>query len=1072
MFRKVLVVLFGVLLAGPATAFAQETGTIVGAITEAETGDPLPGATVQIPAEEAGAAANVEGQYRIPSVPAGEQTLQVSFVGFETIERTVNVPPEGTVRANFKLQPSAQELEEVVVTGVATGTDTRKLGFDVSQVSGDALSEVPATDPANALRGKIAGAQIAEGSGAPGVSPSIQLRGATSITGDRSPLVIVDGVITSGGLSDISMQDVESIEVTKGAAASSLYGSLAGNGVIQIQTKKGAETGDLDVTVRSEIGASQVAGDYPAATRHPWTVEGMKVQLPDGTTQTISGADPQDQVNNLPSGTKIIEWPGRSNETFDVTTKEDGSEVRLFDNPFPSTFDNIGNAVTSKLNTTNFVSISGTQEEFNYKVSYENFRQKGVIEPVDSYGRNTLRFNGDYSPSGRLSVSANASYVTSSGPIIEEQGQDDNYFYGLLTADPYIDMTEKNDQGEFAFQPTGYDVQQSNFSNPFYVAQNRTWESNQNRLFGGVQVDFEILDSWTLTGRQSIDRTNRRTELFYPKGYQTPDDDALLASGLDQRGDDQRQDLITELTTTYSGDYRDLAYTATAKYLYEQREVDDLFLEGAGFPASGIRSVGATDSENYSIGSFTSEERTENFFVNLDLDYQDTYILSGLVRRDGSSLFGKEERWQTYYRGSLAYRITEDFDIPNVSELKLRGAYGSSGNRPPFSAQYETYSATESGLQVQNLGNSELRSSTIFETSIGIDATFLQRFSLTVNYADSRTEDDYLQVPLAGGVGFNNQFQNIGEVESTTWEASLDSQILTGDDGPSWSVGATFSRVRQEITDLGGAPAFTRDPASLSSDNTDAPALSLFRVEEGVPFGAMYGNKLLTSLDQLTIVDGEVLNSGGSSREDFTINSQGYVIPAGTEGTSDEQPVYMVNEDGEAAVTQIGNTRPDFQVGLRSNFTWKGFGVYTLLDWSQGGDVYNYSKQLLYFNYRHEDQQDFAEQGKDISYSDGSSNLYNQGAASSHFVEDGTFLKLRELSVSYTFGQSLLQNAFGVGALERIKLSVIGRNLFTITDYSGWDPEVGLRSDANNFKLDEYAYPNFRTFTGAVSVQF
>ncbi|WP_263841040.1 SusC/RagA family TonB-linked outer membrane protein [Salinibacter sp.] len=1066
--RLIPSVVFGLaLLLLPGLAWAQQ-GTVTGTITEAETENPLPGATVQVQGEGTGTASGSDGQYRIEGVPAGEQTIRVSFVGYQPQERTVNVPAGGTIRANFQLRTSQAELDEVVVTGVATGTDTEKLGFDVAQVSGDALSEVPATDPANALRGKVAGAQIAEGSGAPGVSPSIQLRGATSITGDRSPLVIVDGVITSGGLSDISMQDVTSIEVTKGAAASSLYGSLAGNGVIQIQTQDGAQTGDLDVTVRSEVGASQVAGDYPSATRHPWTVEGMEVQLPNGNTETVSGNNAQEQVRNFPDGTKILSWPGRSNETFDV--EEDGT--RLFDNPFPSTFNNVENAVTSKLNTTNFVSIAGTQEEFNYKVSYENFQQDGILEPVGSYNRNTFRFNGDYSPEGRLSVSANASYVTSSGPVIEEQGQDDNYFYGLLTADPYIDMTEKNDQGEFAFEPTGYDVQQSNFSSPYYVAQNRTWENDQNRLFGGVELNFDILDNWVLTGRQSIDRTNLRTELFYPKGYQTPDDDALLESGLDNREDDQRQDLITEVSTTYNDEFRDLAYTATAKYLYEQREIDDLFLEGAGFPASGIRSVGATDSENYSIGSFTSEEKTENFFFNLDLDYQDTYILSGLVRRDGSSLFGEDERWQTYFRGSLAYRLTEDFDIPNVSELKLRGAYGTSGNRPPFSAQYETYNATESGLQVQNLGNSELRASTIFETSIGIDATFLQRFNLTVNYSDSRTEDDYLQVPLPGGVGFSNQFQNIGEVESTTWEASLDSQVLTGDDGPSWSVGATFSRVRQEITDLAGAPAFTRDPANLDSDNTEAPALSLFRVEEGVPFGAMYGNKLLTSLDQLTVVDGEVLNSGGSSRDDFMINNQGYVIPAGTEGTPNEQPVYMVNEDGGTAVTQIGNTRPDFQVGLRSNFTWKGFGVYGLLDWSQGGDVYNYSKQLLYFNYRHEDQQDFAEQGKDISYSDGSSNIYNQGGPSSYFVEDATFVKLRELSISYTLDQNLLQSAFGVGAVERIKLSVIGRNLFTITDYSGWDPEVGLRSDANNFKLDEYAYPNFRTFTGSVSVQF
>jgi hypothetical protein len=171
-------------------------------------------------------------------------------------------------------------------------------------------------------------------------------------------------------------------------------------------------------------------------------------------------------------------------------------------------------------------------------------------------------------------------------------------------------------------------------------------------------------------------------------------------------------------------------------------------------------------------------------------------------------------------------------------------------------------------------------------------------------------------------------------------------------------------------------------------------------------------------------------------------------------------------------VTQIGNTRPDFQVGFRSNFNWKGLGLYALVDWSQGGDVYNYSKQLLYFNYRHEDQQEFAEQGKDISYTDGSSNIYNQAAASSYFVEDGSFVKLREVSLSYTLDQTLLENALGTSTLEQVKLSIIGRNLFTITDYTGWDPEVGLRSDANNFRLDEYAYPNFRTFTGSVSLQF
>jgi TonB-linked SusC/RagA family outer membrane protein len=1050
---KILSILAGFLLV-PGLVFAQQ-GTVSGTVVDAQTEETLPGASVQIPAEGAGTATDAEGQFSFRVQP-GDYTLEVSFVGYQTSTREISVSSGSTTQLRVQLEQQQAELDEVVVTGVASGTQTKKLGFSVGKVSEEALERVPATDPGNALRGKIAGAQVVQGSGDPASDPSIQLRGATTIEGNRDPLVIVDGVITAGGLKDISMQDVESIEVTKGAAASSLYGSLAGNGVIQITTKSGSDDGGLQLNVRSELGVSDVAGSYPSATRHPWQMNNIEVQLPNGDTRTVSG---EQEVRNLPDGVKVLSWPGRSDEAF--------SDDRLFDNPFPETYDNIENAVTAKQTNTNYISAAGSEENFDYKVSFENYRQAGVLDPVNDYDRNTFRVKGDYTPDGPFSISANVSYVKASAPVIEEQGQGDNYFYSLLTADAYIDMTERNESGDYAFQPTGYDVQQSNYSNPFYVAQNRQWEFDRERLYGGVEVNYDILDNWTITGRQSIDREDQREEQFYPVGYQTPDDDPTLASGFDDRIDDQSEYYTSSISTQYSGEFQELAYTAVAKYLYENRTFSQIDLEGSGFPAQGIRNVGSLDPSTFDIGSDETEEKTENYFVNLDLDYQDTYILSGLVRRDGSSLFGSEERWQTYFRGSLAYRLTQDFDIPRVSELKLRGAYGTSGNRPPFEAQYETFTATSSGLQLATLGNSELRSSTIAETSLGIDATFLQRFTGSFTYALSQTKDDYLEVPLPGKAGFTTQYQNIGEVQSTSWEASLDGQILRGD-GPRWNVGVTFSSVSQEITDLGNRPPFTRD---LEGDINE-PALSLFRVQEDVPFGAIYGNQLLTSLDQLTVVDGEVLNAGGSSPEDFEINDQGYVIPAGTQGTPQEQPVYMVNESGGTAVTQIGNTRPDYQIGLRSNFSWKGLNVYALVDWSQGGDVYNYSKQLMYFNYRHEDQQEFAEDGKDISYTDGSSNIYNQGAASSYFVEDGSFVKLREVSLGYTLDAELLQSALGTGAVNQVRFSLIGRNLFTLTDYSGWDPEVGLRSDANNFRLDEYAYPNFRTFTGSISLQF
>jgi TonB-linked SusC/RagA family outer membrane protein len=1042
-------------------AVAQDTGTVRGVVIDAQTQNPLPGVNVVVQEEQMGAATTADGTFEITGVPEGSYTLRASFVGYQQYSTTIRVQGGSTVQQRIRMQPSNVGLEEVVVTGVAAGTKTEKLGFDVSKVSTDELQAVPASDPANALRGKIAGAQIVQGSGDPSEDASIRLRGSTSITGDQQPLVIVDGTITSGGLKDISMRDVESIEVTKGAAASALYGSLAGNGVIQIRTKDGSGGGDLQVNVETEVGASQLAGDYPTATQHPWQMNNITVVTPAGDTSTVSG---EQAVRNVPSGSKVISWPGREDEDF----ADDG----LFDNPYPATYDNLENAATPQTSYTNYVSVSGSAEEFNYQLSVENYVQGGILKPVDNYNRNTFRLNADYSPNDRFEFSANASYVTSEFPFVEdgtEQSQGDNFFYSILTADPYIDVTQKNDNGDYAFEPTGYNVQGSNWSNPFYVAENREWTVDRQRLFGGIEATFNITDNWFVRGRQSIDRTDERETQFYPVGYKTPDDDAQLASGTDFRYDGVERDLITEVSTQYSTEFRDLAVTTVAKYLYEDREFDQFDAFGDGRAARGVRDIAALDPDSYDIESTLTEEKTENWFLNLDLDYDDTYILSGLVRRDGSSLFGEEQRWQTYFRGSLAYRLTQDFEVPNVSQLKLRTAYGTSGSRPPFEAQYATYSAVSGGLEQESLGNPNLKPSTTYELSAGVDATFLERFQLSATYARSRTEDDYLDVPLTGGTGFNSQWQNIGEVEATSVEASLDAQILNREE-MSWNAGVTFSRVRQEITDLGPRPPYTRD--------TDT-ALSLFRVEEGQPFGAIFGNQLLTSLDQLTTNEnGEVLNRGtdvnGDGQltvDDYEINSQGYVIPAGTQGTADEQPVYMVNENGDKAVTRIGNTQPDFTMGLRSNFRWKGFGVYALVDWSQGGDVYNYTKQLLYFNYRHKDAQKFAEQGKHYAYTGASGTIYNKAAASSYFVEDGSFVKLREVSLSYTFDQSQLSAVFG-NSVEQIELGVKGRNLLTFTDYTGWDPEVGLASNATNFRIDEYAYPNFRTYTGSLSVRF
>jgi len=203
---------------------------------------------------------------------------------------------------------------------------------------------------------------------------------------------------------------------------------------------------------------------------------------------------------------------------------------------------------------------------------------------------------------------------------------------------------------------------------------------------------------------------------------------------------------------------------------------------------------------------------------------------------------------------------------------------------------------------------------------------------------------------------------------------------------------------------------------------------------------------------------------------DFVTNSDGYLIVKDTENTVDEEILFVGDADGNAMATNIGNTNPDWNIGFTSNFRYKGFGLYFVVEHQQGGDIYNYTKQLLYFNDRHQDNADYGAAGKHADYSGPAGKIYNAGGASSHFVEDGTFTKVREISLTYNIGGSKLGQ---IGeSIENIKIGISGRNLFTITNYSGWDPEVAIGQNPTNFRFDEYSYPNFRTFSAQLALTF
>ena len=320
-------------------------------------------------------------------------------------------------------------------------------------------------------------------------------------------------------------------------------------------------------------------------------------------------------------------------------------------------------------------------------------------------------------------------------------------------------------------------------------------------------------------------------------------------------------------------------------------------------------------------------------------------------------------------------------------------------------------------------------------------------------------------VPLSAPAGFSSQWKNIGNLKATSFEVGLSSDIINKDEFR-WNANLLWDKVTQEITDLGEVPPFTRQ-----INNTE---VNIFRVEENKPYGTLYGNVLAKNLSDLTVNDdGVVLNGGGSNNlSAYSINNNGHVVLTSAIGTENEQALVILDPNTNTPlVKDIGDTNPDFNVGFSNRFYFKNFSLYTLVDWQQGGDIYNFSKQLIYFNERHADQDNFAKQEKHINYSNGASTIYNQSNPIDYFVEDGTYVKVREISLSYTLRDHALKKTFGKH-IDRVRISASGRNLFTFTNYTGWDPEVAIGTNPTNFRLDEFSYPNFRSYTVSINIDF
>jgi TonB-linked SusC/RagA family outer membrane protein len=1100
------------------TAFAQ--GAVITGTVKSAQGQNLQAANIRIADLNVSVGTGEDGTYRITLVPDRVRGQTVSMVvraiGFkpQTKQITINA---GTQDHDFTLEIDVNRLSEVVVTGVTGATETKKLAFTVDKVDQSNLP-VPATSALTSLQGKVTGAQVITPSGRPGAAPAIILRGAKSLNLSLSPLMVVDGIIMNGSMNDINPQDIESIEVVKGAAAASTYGSRAQNGVIQITTKSGATAQQgARFNVRSETGVQDIQGKYPFSQRHWLTMDEtqenfcIRVSNQPACSRTVNLYDYTMYVNDVDDVQARSPFGFENDAGIGRALSKPGLRGTFQINQWPVRFDPVNSATTANLYSNNNADMSGRFGNTGFFASISSLIQEGAIEFLDGYRRNTARLNVDQAVGEDLTMQVTTMYArTTNYPELD--------FFDLTRVPAFVDLMRRDSFGRLLIRSNVLDQGQQN-ENPLYRGENFVSRTDVDRYLGSFTSRYTPISWLDFEGNASIDRRRDDTYNLTEKGYRvtrTDQSTAFRGSYSESSGSDLAYNLSLNGTARQNNPLgiSDLQTRINTRYSFERSDAD-------GFSAGGntLSIPGLLTLDNVQVpGSPTSSSnsvRAIGMLAGLAVDYKGKYIFDAVYRRDGSSLFGSAERWHGYGRGSAAWRISDEGWWPfkgAVNDMKFRASIGTAGGRPGFNFQYETFNIGSGGTVSSNqLGNRFLKPETTKETEVGFDAELFNKYGLQVTWAHDVTEDQMLEVPAVASSGFSTQWQNAGTVDNKTWEVSLNVPLITNRDVV-WTSRLSFDRNRAYLSKL-YVPEFTRNSGN-----------SRFEFREGVRLGTIFGKYFVTDCSQL---EPQFAAQCGGAGSQYQKNDMGYIVWTGgldwTEGVTrnawqatipgcinpaNNQPIPatgtqlcqalggtvnnpwsipLVNwgmlmtlrdSTGTPLNRPLGNTSPDFRLSMSHNFNWKRLTVYGLVEGNYGNRLFNQEIHWSLGDYmvRYEDQDGksvqnakpmgFYWRAPQPEHGSGVGGFYDVLGSNNQTVTKGTYTKLREVSVNYQLGAIR-----GVGDFA---LTLVGRNLYAITDFLGWDPEVGggVLGSAAFGAVAAFDYPQTRTFTFTVSTRF
>jgi TonB-linked SusC/RagA family outer membrane protein len=1014
-------------------------GRIGGIVVDSASGRPLSAVQVSITGTRLGGATNETGRFTIFGVPAGTYTLDTRRVGY-AVRRVPNitVTANGAPDVEIRLTSIALSLEAVVTTGLVDPASGTRVPFTVGRVDAE-NAPVPASNAIETIQGKIAGVTVIP-SGQPGSGTNILLRTPTSISKSTSPLIVVDGVILSqafdGSSADLESMDIESVEVVKGAAAASLFGSRAASGVISIRTRRGngLAEGTTTITTRSEVGNNALSGKIHWAGTHYYLTNAS------GEYVNAAGA----------VVTRAQRVPKAPYSRFQDTPYRD------------PVFDQVDRFFSPGQFYKNSATVSQNAGRTNWLLSFVNSQEGGVVLESGSYNQNDIRLNLDHRLRDNLKLSFSGYHSRSSRNNLYG-----DTFFDLINQAPDVDLRVPDPDGTpYIFQG---DPVEGREENPLYVLSTEENTRRRSRTQGSVEARFTPLEWLSFDSNVSYDRSDRRTNFFLDAGLKT---EGFGTGGIGQitQTNGTTDALNAAVSTNLLHKVGALTLRSTLRALIEREKNEVTTADGTNFTTPGVRSL--SNAQNRLVSSTLEEVRSTGYAATAAADYKGKYIIDGLVRRDGSSLFGPEARWNLYNRVSGAYRMGAEswWPFAAITEFKLRASRGTAGGRPDFDDQFETFDfLAGGGIQKSTLGNKFLKPEHATETELGVDMIVKDRYSLQLSYARNHVVDQLVQVPLAGFYGYTSQWQNAGTVDGNTIEATLEAQVIRRPT-LSWRVGLVADRSRNKITE------FNR---SCFSTNTIGYRCA------GETLGAMYGFRFIKAASELPA-------DAQSRAAEFAPNSEGILVWVGPNNTPSEGetkqlwgssatigsgvygwglPITQRDAQGNAAVVKIGDGNPDYHLGLSNNVTWKELSLYALMDMQVGGNVYNQTNQRMYQYGRSADVDQTGKAQGDKKTVDYYVALYAANSPTDYFVEPGGYIKVREVSARYRLNSRLLGPLARFGA-RGLSLGVIGRNLFTLTDYKGYDPEVSSSDRPTTIKLDSFGYPRYRTFTGSVQIEF